>query len=889
MSKEQEGTVLRLEKKKEHSLHISKNILDQKEIMYPAYERALIALRGILESSAEWYRKTWTDRKYARGDPAQFRRSMDLYEYNSNIIAFCGGRGQGKTSAMRSFAQALEDWRSYKNKKNDNKALETLMKDADIDYVYAIPPIDPTVLEDKDSIMAMILSHLFYQAEEQWKNPPRELNETSRYYSSDDEEERHPWKDPSVQYAYTEAGKNELMRKFQNCFEEVRTLQKNSRGGADTLDALYQLGDSFDLKADFYDLLHQFFNLLGKNVKKSFLLIQLDDTDLQFTKAYEVLEETRKYLSLPNVIVVMATDVDQLRFLVAQHYYGELYLALEKKELDDAQVRVMAAKYLDKLIPVTHAIYLPNIRHSYETGQELSLEIADYSKDNRNNRSRNGATQREEEAGELTDLGDLQQAVFNLIYKKTGIVFIKHRFYIHNIVPRTLRGISHLYRLLDNMEPPGPPPLLGNPNATTETALTREIWLDYCEKRTRRAKLLMKNLLRFEDYFLNDWCSSRLIKEHWDLLREIQSEAIPAQSIPYTINLMLRPQREGTLRDFREGFLPQFNLDMLSLMRGSSQHSQQKQDNSQQKQYNYKTLNELIADLEQIGYTQADYAFGFALHTYFTIQFHKLALERQIRALNEQKDNLHERKDTWKWDKIFSFNYETIQRRLSPQAFDSEKIQENARSEIAPRDSRFPYKPFCFSVEPLRDLSDNPFIRQGEEGLYCDLLHVFYNSLRRPDNEIGSVTVFAQRAMLNMQDAGLYVCCNWDAQDQIIKALRSVRYRKAMEGNDICFPAEYANAFYAYILKYLKDKGAPSLPDSSGGFGVENGGREGFVWNYVYHLEIKSPYFAEFSPIPESKKRKGGKKTGSDNAFVSEEGMRNADGGKPDATREESS
>ena len=878
MSKGQEGTVLRLEKKKEHSLHISKNILDQKEIMYPAYERALTALRGILESSAEWYRKTWTDRKYARGDPGQFRRSMDLYEYNSNIVAFCGGRGQGKTSAMRSFAQALENWRSYK--KNDDKALENLMKDVDIDYVYAIPPIDPTVLEDKDSIMAMILSHLFYQAEEQWKNPPRELNETSRYYSSDDEEKNHSWKDPSVQYAYTEAGKNELMRKFQNCFEEVRTLQKNSRGGSDTLDALYQLGDSFDLKADFYDLLHQFFNLLGKNVKKSFLLIQLDDTDLQFTKAYEVLEETRKYLSLPNVIIVMATDVDQLRFLVAQHYYGELYLALEKKELDDAQVRVMAAKYLDKLIPVTHAIYLPNIRHSYETGQELSLEIADYSKDNQNNRSQNGATQSEEGTGKLTDLGDLQQAVFNLIYEKTGVVFIKHRFYIHNIVPRTLRGISHLYRLLDNMEPPGQPPLLGNQNDIPKTALTREVWLDYCEKRAERARLLMKNLLRFEDYFLNDWCSSRLIKERWDLLREVQSEAIPARSIPYTINLMLRAQREAIPRDFRENIITQSTLDMPNFMRSPSQHSQQKQDD-------YKTLNELIADPEQIGYTQADYAFGFALHTYFTIQFHKLALERQIRALNEQKD-------TWKGNRIFSFNYETIQRRLSPQAFDSEKIQESARNEITSHDSRFPYKPFCFPVEPLRDLSDNPFIRQGGEGLYCDLLHVFYNSLRRPDKQLENVTVFAQRAMLNMQDAGLYVCCNWDAQDQIIKALQSARYQRAMESNDIVVLGEYANAFYAYILQYLKDKDAPSLPDSSGGFGVENGGGEGFIWNYVYHPEIKSPYFAEFAPITESKRRRGTKKMGSAKASGSEAETdspadEGADGGEPNATREESS
>ena len=42
--REDRKTVLRIEKGKEHSLQIADNILDPNALMYPAYERALMAL-----------------------------------------------------------------------------------------------------------------------------------------------------------------------------------------------------------------------------------------------------------------------------------------------------------------------------------------------------------------------------------------------------------------------------------------------------------------------------------------------------------------------------------------------------------------------------------------------------------------------------------------------------------------------------------------------------------------------------------------------------------------------------------------------------------------------------------------------------------------------------
>ena len=229
--------VIRVERGQEHSLQISDNILKDTDFMYPAYTQALRALSGILKSSEKWRRDVQQEHERIKSHPGEFRKNMKLYEYSSNIIAFCGGRGQGKTSVMRSFAEALRKPNFPEEASHAGINLNGMR------YVFSLPTIDPSILEDKDSIMAIILSNLFYEAEKQWNNPPN-TSDKSEFYR-DYETDILNINNPSSPF-YTEPGKSVLMRQFKHCIEELRELQQSSRGGTDSLDALYELGDSLD-------------------------------------------------------------------------------------------------------------------------------------------------------------------------------------------------------------------------------------------------------------------------------------------------------------------------------------------------------------------------------------------------------------------------------------------------------------------------------------------------------------------------------------------------------------------------------------------------------------------------------------------------------------------
>lgn len=725
-------SVIYIERGKEHSLQI-RDIHDSNELLYPAFQSAQSALKGILESAHDWYNVEPAKRTSFSGWHGRSPEAMEFYDYANNIIAFCAGRGQGKTSAMLSLANALE------NHSEGTSPLNGLEND----WFYILPPIDPTVLEGKESIMEIVLSHLFYQVEQQWKNPTVKRSYPERY---------------------SEARKTELLLSFRNCFNEIRTLQDKSQSKSDALETLYQLGDSFDLKSDFYILLKEFFGLLGQKEGSSFLVIQLDDTDLQVQKAFEVLEETRKYLSLPNVIVLMATDLDQLRLLVFQHYYQDLKLAAEKNEIAVKKVRRMAAEYLDKLIPSTHAIYLPNFKLQFETNRKLFIVTSKKGRDEESKR-------------------ELQKAIFDIIYEKTGLIFVRHRYYMHNIIPESLRGVQHLFRLLDRMEQPTEMPVLKG-----EGRLTAKMWKEYCQQRIARAKAQFNNLTIFEGYFLNDWCSSRLNKEDWDIIWEIHG-TIPLQSIRYAVNLLpgrLRPSPTPAPSPTPSG------------------ETEIGRDGS------YTALNKALVEPEQIGFKPEDYAFAFAMHTYFSIQFNKLALEAQIRSLNDELSTLESR--AWKEDdtKPFSFDYSILIGRITPTVFDSEGLQQALKGEDMPQ--------FFFADEGEANGDESAgqksfFIREDGSG-YCDLLYYFYHALSGKTKAVGKRMIEAQRVMLDMQDCATYVCCNWDVQDQICKAIsRESEFKKAMDGYEPSAFGAYANAFFSYLFRSLTEEGrdAPNL------------------------------------------------------------------------------
>lgn len=96
---------------------------------------------------------------------------------------------------------------------------------------------------------------------------------------------------------------------------------------------------------------------------------------------------------------------------------------------------------------------------------------------------------------------NLQNTLLMLIYRKTGVVFVAPSWYLHNIIPRTLRGLNQLVYLLSEMEDI---PLLDMEKIQTIP--------DFAEELQKQIRIAEENLSRFVDYFTHEWIGAKIKK-----------------------------------------------------------------------------------------------------------------------------------------------------------------------------------------------------------------------------------------------------------------------------------------------------------------------------------------------------------------------------------------
>ncbi|MFR0733104.1 MAG: hypothetical protein ACLSHU_01835 [Oscillospiraceae bacterium] len=186
--------------------------------------------------------------------------------------------------------------------------------------------------------------------------------------------------------------------------------------------------------------------------KEAYLVLQLDDADSQIDHSYQVLEDVRKYLVVPKMVILMSADVSIFRQLVLEKY-AEEFPALGSKEEERqplwADLRRMGSKYLDKLIPSIQLVTLPLLDQMVvQQGDNLELR---YLKSKPVGKDQSTETRYVFPWSQNAGLG-LQDFLLTAIYQKTGIIFVTHTAYANNIIPTTMRGIMHLLYLLSTME-----------------------------------------------------------------------------------------------------------------------------------------------------------------------------------------------------------------------------------------------------------------------------------------------------------------------------------------------------------------------------------------------------------------------------------------------------
>ncbi len=406
-----------------------------------------------------------------------------LYRSPQNIIVFSGRRGTGKTSAMLSFSQSL----GMENSIVRSEALQN--RD-----VVVLDPIDPTMLENDQNILNVVLSRLLFKAEEVWK---QSMDYNRRYQDKEKE-------------------KNEILSVAKKCLNGIAAIK--NRSSMDTLADLQKIGDSAILKRDFFELVDLLihFSLSTVNSTSNYhpplLILQIDDTDCQIDKGYQVMEDIRRYLTIPNIVIFMAADIDMMRWVFTQHYAEEFDSCLKKEFFKKEETMHYADKYMAKMIPPTHKIYLPVVDEIIRDKAAI-LELSYYEAEDTGKKNN------------LLEKGNgFQSKVLNFIYQKTHLVFSVHDAYLNNIVPTTLRGLTYFMNILGSMEDV---PEIDNSRIDDTSYI-----IDALDK---QLPILEKNLDIFEEYFMNDWIQAKLSHEMIEIMKKIASQ-VPEERISYAYN-----------------------------------------------------------------------------------------------------------------------------------------------------------------------------------------------------------------------------------------------------------------------------------------------------------------------------------------------------------------
>ena len=238
----------------------------------------------------------------------QYRKAFRLLDsivnhYNgqlSNIIAFCGDRGDGKTSAMMSFVKSL--------RKDEYEILEA---------------ISPSHFDGEHNILELVLGQLYEKVGDAGD---------ANYYQ-------------------------ELMDCFATVERCVAVMKPNNESLYDRIAAIHELSASMDLNKHIERLFKTYLHWAKKHEQGEKIIIVIDDMDYNWFGAYTMIKMIEKYLRNPYCVIVVSVRIEQLAELVKVGFEREI-----DRTVTDINLKQIAHKYISKVIPIFNRIDMPKVR-----------------------------------------------------------------------------------------------------------------------------------------------------------------------------------------------------------------------------------------------------------------------------------------------------------------------------------------------------------------------------------------------------------------------------------------------------------------------------------------------------------------------------------------------
>lgn len=366
-----------------------------------AYDKAFQITRKILNEN-----RNFRELKSKGETGNRLRNSEQIY----NILFFTGAKGSGKTSAMLSYMEYLKDFYRESDRSVNRLSSKEHLMFTGLEY------IDASVMDKKEDILGCILSKML----KKWKDEERRSYESRRMGIVQTND-----------YAYRK-------RIISLAFDRVYTNLKNLRSTKDViedeedtfLETMEKLSLSWNLKESFQALVQEYLEIMkypnteDLKTDNHFLVISIDEADMNIERGFEIIEQVRQYLMGPNIIVLLSADSDQLEKICDNHFLKE-FSAISKSENMDKHIRRLTREYLEKIIPSDRRIFMPSGRE----WKFLDKEVVEVYYNNENGENKYGE-------------GTIKQIIQKNCKDNLGIELHKNGELIKYFVPNTLREFS---------------------------------------------------------------------------------------------------------------------------------------------------------------------------------------------------------------------------------------------------------------------------------------------------------------------------------------------------------------------------------------------------------------------------------------------------------------
>ncbi|MBE6272539.1 MAG: hypothetical protein E7097_01440 [Bacteroides sp.] len=434
------------EKDNEYSIDITQSIF------YKQYCTALSCIADLISYNNEYY-------------------DNDKHKTRNNIIIFTGDRGSGKTSCMMTVKKLLcnnhKKLERYENIgiAQNKKALLTNTT------FHQLDTIGPIYFDQNHNIMELFLGSLY-----------------AKFINNESKEQEKPRIYNNNLQNLTDRG--ELLNKFSEVKRNLTLLyNKECLSEYDNLEELKDLTASMSLRNSMYDLVQTYIKYMHHSDDQ--LIIDIDDIDLNMTNAYEMIEQIRKYLKIPGLIILMSLKIDQLANVVniknLKEY--ETLLQIDKVKYREICQRIVE-KFLVKTFPLSQRVKLPKVNDILERNFKFIQPTL----------FPDGKKKKE--------LSPLKEGLLALIYQKTGLLFYNTPKHPSFIIPTNLRELLNFIHKLYDLED------ASNHNEATS------------------------NLFYFKDYFFNTWCTNNLLNEDLTLIRKANKIIEPLYINKLILNIL---------------------------------------------------------------------------------------------------------------------------------------------------------------------------------------------------------------------------------------------------------------------------------------------------------------------------------------------------------------